>query len=446
MARRYGPPLVVGLAIRLIMADVAPEPPIPAGADQYFYRGVAEYITHGYWWVDPGSVTHGSTGIPASAHPPLFSLVLALADLMDLHGVDGQRTFLAVLSLVAIVCCGRLAVRLGGPRTELTVAWAAAVLPGMWIYNGQDLSEDITVPLVAVMLLVLYRMLERPTVPRAALLGAFVAAGALTRPELLVPVVVFMPLCFAGRAGWGPSAAPLRGAPPDRSSRRLGLELTAAFLAAVVLILGPWIGRNLHDFTRTEIVSANLGSVLAGANCATTYHGPSIGTWSATCTDDVRVPKGDASVSDHYLEVVGEHYAEHHAGQVPLVLLARLGRALGVWPAPSAQVRWNAIAGGVWPAWSSWVYWVAWWVCIPFEVVAVLALRRRQRLVWPLYVMIALYLANSVLLYADPRFASSCQPALAILTGTGVALVLQDMFTRSGGAHAARDRAVRAPR
>jgi 4-amino-4-deoxy-L-arabinose transferase-like glycosyltransferase len=411
-------PVLAGLVVRLLIADVAAEPAPPRGADQSYYRFQAEQITRGHWFVDPGTVLHGSAGSPGAAHPPLFSAVLALADLLGLQTVNGQRAFLCVLSVSAVVLCGRIGARLDRRTTEMTVAWMAALLPGMWIYSGQDLSETITIPLVAGAILALYRLRESPTVWRAFTLGALVALCSLTRPELLLLLVVFAPIWFLA-GSW---------------KRRLAL--TAAFLAVVVLLVGPWVGRNLNDYRDTEILSANLGSVIVGANCGPTYSGPLMGAWDIRCVNAVHLPRGDISTDDHFEQTVGLRYAGSHGTRVPLVVAARLGRSLGVWPTPAAQVSWNATAGGVWPEWASWLYLVTWVLSIPVVVVAVRTLRRRRIVAWPLYAMIALFLVVSGLLYADPRFASSCQPALAVLVGIGVARAVS-VATRSGrGRHA----------
>ena len=171
----YVPPLLVGLAIRLSYTLLATQPPIPPEADQYYYRGQATLLTHGYWWDVPGSVAHGSPGIPGIAHPPLFSAVLAVADELGLHGNDGQRAFLCVIGVIAVIFCGRIGARLAGRTGEVAVAWVAAVWPGMWIYNGAVLSESVTVTLVAATLLAFYRFRERTSGLRAAVVGLMVA-------------------------------------------------------------------------------------------------------------------------------------------------------------------------------------------------------------------------------------------------------------------------------
>ena len=413
----YVPPLVVGLAIRLAYSLLATQPPLPPGADQYYYRGQATLITHGYWFDVPGSVVNGSSGIPGVAHPPLFSAVLAVADYLSFRTMDAQRAFLCVIGVVAIVFCGRIGARLAGRAGEVVVMWVAAVLPAMWIYNGEVLSESVTVPLAAGTLLALYRFRERANPGRALVLGLAIALCALTRPELLVLVVLFAPL-------WLP-----------RRSRAPRFSLTIVFLVGVTVLLGPWVGRNLHDYTDTEVLSSNFGSVIAGANCAPTYAGPLLGTWDASCATSLVPPPGDASTVDAYYRSAGEHFARTQLRRVPVVVAAWLGRAFGVWPAPAQTVSWNATAAGVWPRWASWLYLITWWLSIPFAVIGAVSLRRRHMTGWPLYVLVALYFVVSAVLYADPRFASSCQPALAVLVGVGLTAILRAVL-RPRGAHA----------
>jgi hypothetical protein len=197
------------------------------------------------------------------------------------------------------------------------------------------------------------------------------------------------------------------------------------------------VGRNLHDYSHTEIISANFGSVIVGANCGPTYSGPLLGAWDATCATSLRPPLGDASTVDNYYRSVGEHYARTHLHRVPTVVAARLGRALGVWPSPSQAVTWNATAAGVWPRWSSWLYLITWLLSIPLAIIGAVSLRRRSVIGWPLYALIVLYFVVSAVLYSDPRFASSSQPALAVLVGAGLASLIRTVL-RSHGAHTRR--------
>ncbi len=410
----YVPPLLVGLAIRLSYALLATQPPIPPEADQYYYRGQATLLTHGYWWDVPGSVAHGSPGIPGIAHPPLFSAVLAVADELGLHGNDGQRAFLCVIGVTAVIFCGRIGARLAGRTGEVAVAWVAAVWPGMWIYNGAVLSESVTVTLVAATLLAFYRFRERTSGLRAAVVGLMVALCALTRPELLILVVVFAPL-------WLPATS---------WARRLSLSVV--FIASAAVLVGPWVGRNLHDYTHTEIMSANFGSVIVGANCGPTYSGPLLGAWDATCATSLRPPLGDASVVDSYYRNVGEHYARAHLHRRPDSRggAGRPGPRRVAHPDPGGDLERHG-GGRVAPLEL---------VAVPDHLVDLDSPRHNRgrqspttehdRLA-PLCIDL-LYFVVSAVLYADPRFASSCQPAVAVLVGVGLASIIRAGLGRQG--------------
>ena len=294
------------------------------------------------------------------------------------------------------------------------MTWVAAVWPGMWIYNGAVLSESVTVTLVAATLLAFYRFRERTSGLRAAVVGLMVALCALTRPELLILLVVFAPL-------WLPATS---------WARRL--SLTVVFIASAAVLVGPWVGRNLHDYTHTEIMSSNFGSVIVGANC-----GPRIrDRCSVPGMRRAPRPFGRLLVMPQLSTATTATWGSTTPGRTFIGSRQSwrrgLGRALGVWPTPTQAVTWNATAAGVWPRWSSWLYLVTWWISIPLVIIGAVSLRRRSMIGWPLYALILLYFVVSAVLYADPRFASSCQPALAVLVGVGLASIIRAGLGRQG--------------
>ena len=83
--------------------------------------------------------------------------------------------------------------------------------------------------------------------------------------------------------------------------------------------------------------------------------------------------------------------------------------------------------------WAAWLYWTTWLLPVPFIIAAIVRLRREHVAAWPLYWLIALYFVVSALLTADPRYASSCQPALAVLVGVGVTTSITALRQRHRG-------------
>jgi hypothetical protein len=76
-------------------------------------------------------------------------------------------------------------------------------------------------------------------------------------------------------------------------------------------------------------MSNQSAETIAGANCPTTYHGVGLGFW------DVRCLKPPGSVTANEAEqaarwkTTGLDYAKDHAGRIPVVVAARIGRTWG---------------------------------------------------------------------------------------------------------------------
>jgi hypothetical protein len=62
--------------------------------------------------------------------------------------------------------------RIGGPRLALITAAIVALDPELWKWDSQVLSEPLYAPLTALVLLLAYRLSDRMTIGRAAVLGA----------------------------------------------------------------------------------------------------------------------------------------------------------------------------------------------------------------------------------------------------------------------------------
>ena len=76
--------------------------------------------------------------------------------------------------------------------------------------------------------------------------------------------------------------------------RRL-LRMLAVSAGVGILVMGPWVGRNLRTFTEPTVLSVGSGYVLELANCDETYSGRLIGYWTYDCETELP-PAGDESV------------------------------------------------------------------------------------------------------------------------------------------------------
>ena len=129
--------------------------------------------------------------------------------------------------------------------------------------------------------------------------------------------------------------------------------------AATAVTLLPWVVYNAGRFERTVLLSTNDGTTLLGANCPQTYY-DDVGGWDIRCLGPV--PNDDtidASVRSAERRDVAVDYVRDHLGRVPVVVAARVGRALDVYGLASLV----ALDRGEEKAdWAVWAGIVCWWV------------------------------------------------------------------------------------
>lgn len=365
--------------------------------DDVWYDLQAQGLLNGHFF----SVPFG--GGPDAAHPPLTSLVLVpVTAVFGLHpGIAPQRLTMAVLGAAVVLCTGLLGRAVAGPRVGIVAAAVAAAYPNMWMPSGIVMSETLTMLLVALLLLGIYRLFRAPTVANAALVGLACGLAMLTRAEL----ALYVPFLVV------PAALAPRGVP---GSRRLLLAGVAVGVAVVVV--APWVGRNLASFKDATFLSTGEGPVLLGANCPPTYFGTGTGGWAITCVVDTS-GAGDQSVVSARQASVGIHYATHHLGRLPMVMLARVGR---VWDAfrPVQMLQSTVNEGRPVPAALAGL--VCYYVLVPLAVVGTVVLRRRRTRVWPMLVIAAAVTLVAAAGYGQVRFRAELEVPLVVLAAVGI--------------------------
>ena len=104
--------------------------------------------------------------------------------------------------------------------------------------------------------------------------------------------------------------------------------MAALAAAAGLLVLAPWVAFNLERFERPVILTTNDGTTIRGANCDRTYEGRALGSWAVEClVIDPDVAGMEGSLRGARWRSDGIEYARDHAGRIPVVVLARLGRS-----------------------------------------------------------------------------------------------------------------------
>jgi 4-amino-4-deoxy-L-arabinose transferase-like glycosyltransferase len=392
---------------------------VPLGGDAHYYSTGADLVAGGRGFIDPLAVTGGQI-VQSADHPPLYELWLSIASVVDPGHQTWQVTHMlwsCVLGAGSVVFCGLVGRCIAGPRCGLVAAAVAAAYPNMWLHDGALLSETMSIFAVSVTLWAAYRFWDAQSVGRAAVLGLCTGLAALSRPELILLLpLLLVPLAVLAK-GLG-------------AGRKLGS--LAAGGAAALAALAPWVGYNLSRFDEPVYISANMGRTIAAANCDSTYYGDLIGYKDYDCIQEAYVaveagtPDGERLDSpgwDRRLrgEVFG--YIGDHAERVPVVMAARVGRALKVYGVGQEidyddwlhdQDRWVVYAGLA-----------SWYVVAGLAVAGAVVLRRRREVpLFPLLVVPAVVLMAVALMFSQTRYRAPAEPAVVILAAAAIDAVM----------------------
>lgn len=405
---------LLGLAVRVVYVLAVTVKENGKVYDALWYGVTSNGLAQGQFFRTPFGTA------PSAAHPPLTSLVLGGVTLpFGVHpGTGLQRLTMAVLGAGVILCVGLVGRAVVGPWAGLVAAGLAAGAPNFWIPNGILMSETPAMLLMALILLATIRLLRRPTLVSAALLGVACGAEALVRAEL----ILFVPTLLI------PAALASRQVPVRRRFALAGMGVLA-----VVVVLAPWVGRNLTTFHDPTYISTGDGRALLGANCAQAYAGQGLGNWHIGCAN--AHPDADESVESSKDLHAAVQYAEHHAGRLPVVMLARVGRLWDFYQ-PIQMINLDVNEGRPVPAARAGL--LVYYALLPFAVAGIVVLRRRRIRQWYLLVPAGVVTVVSALFYGTVRFRAPFEVCLVVLAAPALVLAggwLGRRFTGGAGAH-----------
>jgi len=389
-----------GLAARLAYALLLVKSK-PLLGDGLEFHLQANLLADGKGYIQPFLYQAEGVARASADKPPLYPFLEAGASLLGGRSWAWHQLVGCLAGTGTVAVVGLVGRRAAGPRAGLIAAGLAAGYPLLVAADGSLRSESVYALCIALVLLAALRYRDAPSARGAALLGVAVAAAALTRGEALALLVLLaLPLC-----GW----------------RRAGV----AALACVV-VLAPWLARCWIVFDRPVVISTNVGGLLAGANCDTTYHGALIGQWDFGCIPPP-VHANEALEAER-LRDRGLSYARDHAGRVPVVEAARLGRSFELYR-PREQARQEAFFEGrnlrVEQAGVACYY-----VLALLAAYGVVVLRRRDGPWAVLLAPVALVILVTLISYGFTRLRVAAEPALVVLA----AVALDALAARRWGA------------
>ncbi len=446
-SRRFGWSLfgvaVAGFVVRLVAVATIGRVD-PTAGDGYYYHQQANFLAKGHWFVDPYVWRTSGRLIPGNAHPPLWTVWLALSSAVGGSSYRAHKTMACLAGALLVVALGLLVRELAGRRAGLIAAVLAAIYPPFWIIDGLLMPEELYAATVAFVLLLAYRWRRSPTLAWAAALGAMLAVSSLTRAEViaLAPLLV-LPLILLRRT------IPVR----ERLKQLVVCGATCA------LLLSPWVVRNARDFHRFEPVSTNGDELFVYANNPVAYgtdtrpivctnpsgivqhplgrridpsNGSFLGYWSFNWEEYLRCmhgePPGDVSDKALYWRHQGIEYARQHPGRLPVVMAARVGRTWEVYR-PFQNASLARLEGRT--QWVSDLGLWAYWALLLASVGGLVALRRRRVAVWPVVTLAVLVTITSMYAYGDERFRLPLDVAVVALAAVALDALWRRLRPRS---------------
>ena len=382
------------------------------GLDSVWYQLEGGALASGHGYVDPQRLFESGRDVATAFRPPLYPGFLAAV--VSWIGESRQTLQLAGVATgtVSIVAIGVLGRRLGGSRVGIVAALLAAASPALIGFDASLMSETLYVPIVAGLLLMTYRAIDRPSPLRWIGVGALCGLGALTRGDavLLFAVLVTPSVLFLRR--------------PWKSRLVFGLAAVAGF----ALLVGPWIARNQSEIGRPTLATLDAGTALAGTNCPAVYRGPMIGFWENNCTlrpDDARISEVERN---DRLQRDGINYAFDHVDRWPAVVPVRVLRLWGLWD-PITQSRLESVESRN----STWqvITWGTHLVLFGFAIAGFVLMARGHRVWVPLAATIASVTLAAALSYGKQRFLAAAEPALLVAGAFAVVAMFDRVRNRA---------------
>ena len=390
--------VIAAAAIVRVAYALALAPPLSFFDDDAFFHGTAQLLAHGHGYIRPLDFAFHGQSIPTAEHPPLYPLLLAVPSALGLDDLDVARMIGVAIGTGTVAVAALIARRVAGDRAGLATAVLCAAYPSFIAADGAIMSETLFGFLVALGVLMALRLRTRPSPAVAAGLGVAVGLAALTRSEGLLLL-------------------PLLGAPALWRASGHRLALGAAASLATVVVLAPWVVRNVDVFGR-PVLSDNQGTLLAGSNCRRTYYGRDIGWFSVACVAAANpsgAPATNEAKRSASLTSRGLDYAGAHPARAVLVAGVRLARVWGLYQ-PGRQ----AVATGR-RVWVQKVGVVVYYAVALMAIFGAVTLRRRRDELAILLAPILLASFVALVSWGSVRFRGEAEVMLVVLAGVAVA-------------------------
>jgi 4-amino-4-deoxy-L-arabinose transferase-like glycosyltransferase len=391
-----------------VVAVADPRVPQLKLSDEAFYHQQARLVADGWGFINPFGY-YAPVGTPAhrifqtAVHPPAYTVFLAIPAKFGIDSVLSQRILTALLGTATVFLLGLLGRRIAGERAGIMAAVLGAAAPALWVNDSVLGLETLYCFCLVVALVCLYRFWSKPSVGPVIGMAAALGVGALTRSEgTLLFILVALPTLLL--------------VPGIVVRDRLKYVGVTALVAVVVM--GPWVVRNLTTFDEPTVLGTGFGWVLAYGNCDATYHGELLGYWSDQCALKDYPPHLEESRVDLLARHKATHYIDDHLSRVPVVVAARIGRVWDVFR-PTQNVHLNAFYERRGDA-ASWAVLIGYYLMLPFAIAGLVLMRRRRVPIFPMIAIAVSVTITVALSFGITRYRAPVDLVLPVLAAVAI--------------------------
>lgn len=242
--------IIAGIALmtRLAWAIIGPtvDPFLiqsPLLGDAASYDRIARSIMAGEGYID-------SSSKPSAFWPPLYPAFLSLLYSITGYKIEVARIAQAFLGVVVPVSFFLISIRSFGRRTAWLSAIGLIFYPHLVYFNAWLIAESLFMALMALGLLIISILPDKPGFTWVAIAGLFFGLAALAKPFMLF-VMPFLALWL------------LLAFPKGLSQRIMAVSVLAVATLAIIL---PWTVRNYKVYDQVVLISTNGGYTFLGAN------------------------------------------------------------------------------------------------------------------------------------------------------------------------------------
>ena len=407
--------------------------------DGFYYYSQGQLIGDGFFFKNGWIYERHGELVDSALHPPGFSLLLGAWSAVGFGSISAQEMLLSLVGATTVIAVAVLARRLGGGRAGLAAGWLAAAYPPLWLSVGLFTAEALYHLAIVLVVVAAYAYVDLPSIGRVALLGAAVGAAALVRGEavllwsfLLVPLVWGVSRQSTEKRRW---VSPAWAWPGKRGMFHLSVGSVAA-----LVVVSPWVVYLNATFNEAAFLTTAPGRVLLQGSCDSAWHGDQRGYvgQSRLCFDDLDlsvqleaeipgvraedvwdVVPHDETEMDRFYRTQALDYIWNNLGQYPSVMLARVGRAFGLYrPVQTVSWDWLAADGPVSHAGPLLV--IAYGGLAALALRGTLILRRAGKRLTPLLSMWAVVAVATALTVGITRYRAPVDVAMVVLGGIGL--------------------------